>query len=170
MRIRGLYKLSNGRDRLWGKLGLGLVGRAVLSKTWIQLSADGWGYAPLPVSCLAWGDPVLESIAFCSRTIGDLQESLECPCLHGRPLPAQASTGDPQTPTGMSDSVFCGVTPPFLWDLVCTRFCLCPLRISCFPQSYGSSVIKSHWPSKSDSLGIPSPLARSPGWGAWCGA
>ena len=72
--------------------------------------------------------------------------------------------------TGMSDSVFCGVTPPFLWDLVCTRFCLCPLRISCSPQSYGSSVIKSHWPSKSDSLGIPSPFAGSPGWEPWRGA
>ena len=31
----------------------------------------------------------------------------------------------------------------------------------CFPQSYGSLVSKSHWPSKSDSLWIPSPLARS---------
>ena len=30
---------------------------------------------------------------------------------------------------------------------------------SLFPQSYGSSVIKSHWPSKSNSLGVLSPLA-----------
>ena len=33
-----------------------------------------------------------------------------------------------------------------------------------------SPVIKSHWPSKSDSLGIPRPLAASPGWKAWYGA
>ena len=34
----------------------------------------------------------------------------------------------------------------------------------CFPQSYGSSIIKSLWPSRSDSLGIPSPVVRTPGW------
>ena len=34
----------------------------------------------------------------------------------------------------------------------------------CFPQYYGSPVIKSHWPLNSDSLGIPSPYASSPGW------
>ena len=39
-----------------------------------------------------------------------------------------------------------------------------------FPQSCGSSVIKSHLPPKSNSLGILSPFARSPGSGAWCGA
>ena len=38
-----------------------------------------------------------------------------------------------------------------------------------FPQSYGSSVIKSQWPSKSDSLGIPSPFAGSPGWQVFYG-
>ena len=35
---------------------------------------------------------------------------------------------------------------------------------SLFPQSYGSSVIKRHWPSKSNSLGVLSPFTRSPGW------
>ena len=34
----------------------------------------------------------------------------------------------------------------------------------CFPQSCGSSIIKSFWPSRSDSLGIPSPAVRTPGW------
>ena len=33
---------------------------------------------------------------------------------------------------GMSGSVSCGVTAPFSWVLVCTRFCLCPPRV-CFP-------------------------------------
>ena len=40
----------------------------------------------------------------------------------------------------------------------------------CFPPSCGSPVIKSHWPSKSDFLEIPSLFARSPGWKARCGA
>ena len=35
---------------------------------------------------------------------------------------------------------------------------------SLFPQSCGSSVVKSHWPPKSNSLGVLSPFARSPGW------
>ena len=38
-----------------------------------------------------------------------------------------------------------------------------------FPQSYGSSLIKSCWLSKSDSLGIPHPFARSPSWEVWRG-
>ena len=38
-----------------------------------------------------------------------------------------------------------------------------------FPQSCGSSVIKSRSPSKSDSLGILSPFAGSPGWKVCCG-
>ena len=33
---------------------------------------------------------------------------------------------------------------------------------SLFPQSCGSSVIKSHWPSKLNSLGVLSPFARTP--------
>ena len=30
-------------------------------------------------------------------------------------------------------------------------------------------MIKSHWPSRSDSLGIPRPFVSSPGLEAWCG-
>ena len=41
---------------------------------------------------------------------------------------------------------------------------------SLFPQSSVSSVIKSHWPSKSNSLGVLSPFARSPGWEICCGS
>jgi len=46
MRIRGLCRLPDGRDWLWGKLGLALVGRALLRKSLIQLSADRWGWLP----------------------------------------------------------------------------------------------------------------------------
>ena len=41
---------------------------------------------------------------------------------------------------------------------------------SLFPQSCVSSVIKSHWPPKSNSLGVLSPFARSPGWEICCGS
>ena len=39
----------------------------------------------------------------------------------------------------------------------------------CFPQSCRPSI-RSRWPSKSDSLGIPPPIAGPPGWEAWRGA
>ena len=39
-----------------------------------------------------------------------------------------------------------------------------------FPQSCGSSIIKSHWPPKSNFLGVLSPFARSPGWKICCGS
>ena len=45
-RLRGLCKLPDERDWWWEKLGLSLMGRALLSKALIQLSADGWGCAP----------------------------------------------------------------------------------------------------------------------------
>ena len=44
-----------------------------------------------------------------------------------------ASTEDSWTLTAKSGSVSCGVTAPFSWFLVCTRFCLCPPRV-CFPS------------------------------------
>ena len=39
----------------------------------------------------------------------------------------------------------------------------------CFPQSCGCPLIKSHCPSQTNSLGIPSPFDRSPGWEHWHG-
>ena len=39
-----MCELLDGRD--WEKLGLALVGRALLSKALIQLSDDGWGCTP----------------------------------------------------------------------------------------------------------------------------
>ena len=54
MRIRGLCKLPDGRDWLWGKLGLALVGRATLSKSLIRFSPDGW--------CCAPGGPVVKTV------------------------------------------------------------------------------------------------------------
>ena len=48
MKIRGLWKLPDGKDWLWENLGLALVGRAMLSNSLIQFSVDGWG-------CVPWG-------------------------------------------------------------------------------------------------------------------
>ena len=47
-------------------------------------------------------------------------------------LPTHASARDSWTLTGKSGSVSCGVTVPFSWVLVHTRFCLSPPSV-CFP-------------------------------------
>ena len=60
-RLGGLCKLPDGRDWWWEKLSLALVGRALLSKTLIQLSADGWGCPP---SVAAWDNPALGSVGY----------------------------------------------------------------------------------------------------------
>ena len=45
-RIRDFWKLSDGRDWLRGKLGLVLMGRAMLSKSFTQFSVEGRGCVP----------------------------------------------------------------------------------------------------------------------------
>ena len=55
---------------------------------------------------------------------------IQCPQPCSRQLSTHASTGDSWTLTGKSGSVSCGVTAPFSWILVHTRFCLCPPRAS----------------------------------------
>ena len=56
----------------------------------------------------------------------------QCPQPCSRPSPTHTSAGDSWTLMGKSGSVSCGVTAPFSWVLVYTKFCLCPLRV-CFP-------------------------------------
>ena len=46
IRIRGLWKLPDGRDLLKGKLGLVLMGGTMFSKSLIQFSVDGQGCIP----------------------------------------------------------------------------------------------------------------------------
>ena len=79
-----------------------------------------------------------------------------------RPLLTYASAEDSLTLTGKSTSVSCGVAALFSLVLVHTSFCV-PSK-SLFPQSHGNSLIKSQGPSKSNSLGVLSPFARSSGW------
>ena len=73
-----------------------------------------------------------------------------------------ASTRDSWTLTGKSESVSCGDTAPFSWFLCVSGF-VCALRKSVFPVLW-KSVIKSHWPPKSNSLVVLSPFV-----GLWVG-
>ena len=74
----------------------------------------------------------------------------------GEPVPTQSSIGDPPTLAGSFGSVSYAVTAPFLSVLVCSRFCLCPLRLELlFPQSCGNQILLAfqvRFPGDSQSL------------------
>ena len=61
IRIRGLWKLPVGRDLLWGKLGLVLMGGAMFSKSLIRFSVDRLEYVPSPVIYLGTS-PVAQTV------------------------------------------------------------------------------------------------------------
>ena len=132
MRIRGLWKLPDGRDWLWGNLGLVLMGEAMLSKPLIQFSVDGGSCVPSLVFGLrpnyGRGNAIMETSfkRTYAHTVG-----FSAPDASGRPLSIHTSARDSQTLTGQSGSVSSGDTAPFSWH---TRFCLCPPRV-CFPSS-----------------------------------
>ena len=57
-----MWKLLHGRDWLWENLGLALLGMAMLGKSLIQFSVDGWGCF-LPVVLCEAGVGVIATIA-----------------------------------------------------------------------------------------------------------
>ena len=59
-RIRGLWKLPDGRDRLRGKLGLVLMGGVMLSKSLIQCSVEGRGCISSLLFPPTWGLTIVE--------------------------------------------------------------------------------------------------------------
>ena len=98
-RIRGLCKLSDGRDWLWGKLGLALWAgprSANLSSNFLLM--DG---AVLSLCSLAWGSPVLESGILYARAIasvlGLMMTSSKRTYVNMLPLPGRLLPG-PLTP------------------------------------------------------------------------
>ena len=170
IRIRGLWKLPEGRDWLRGKLGLVLTGGAMLSKSLIQFSVDGRGCVPSLLLDLRpnygggnEGNSDLLQKVPCTHCC------TQCPWPCSRPLPTPASVGDSWTLTGKSGSASCGLTAPFSWVLVCTRF-VCALQESVSPVLWKfcnqiplASKVKF-------SGGVLSPFARSPGWEICCGS
>ena len=89
-------------ERLWGKLGLVLMGRVMISKSPIQFSVDGWGCVPSLLFDLR------PNYGGGNEDNGDLLQKV--PCMHchtqcpwpcSRPLTTQAS-GDSWTLTNSS--------------------------------------------------------------------
>ena len=133
IRIKGLWRLPDGRDWLWGKLDLLLMGRAMLSKSLMQFSVDGRGCAPSLFD-------LRPNYGGGNEDNGNLIQKVLCMCCHTqclwpwrRLLPTHTSAGDYWTLIGKSGSVSCGVTAPFSWVLMHTRFCLCLTKV-CFPH------------------------------------
>ena len=87
-KLRGLCKPPDGLDLQREKLGLVLVGRALLSKTLIQLYVDGWGYIPFWY-LFGFRGPSTEVCGFYGRVNSKLQEGLH----QGRPSRPVAASG-----------------------------------------------------------------------------
>ena len=160
LRIGGLWKLPNGRDWLWGKLGLFLNGGAMLSKSLVQFSVDGRGCVPSLLLDLRPNGGGNEDNGDLLQKVPCMHCCTLCPWPCSRPLAIHASTGDSWTHTGMSGSVSMVslLLSPGSW---CEQSFDVPSN-SLFTQSCVSSVIESHWPPKSNSLVVLSPFTRSP--------
>ena len=98
------------------------MGGAVLSKSLIQFSVDGWSCVPSLLFDLR------PSYSGGNEDNSDLLQKVpytQSPQLCIRPPPTHTSARDSWTCMGKSGSVSCGVTAPFSSVLVHTRFCLC---------------------------------------------
>ena len=115
------------------------MGRAMLSKSLIQFSIDGWGCVPSLLFDLR------PSYGGAHEDYGDLLQKVLCTHCHtqyprpgSRPLPTHASARDSWALTGKSGSVSCGVTALFSWVLVLTGS-VCALQESVSQSCVSSS-------------------------------
>ena len=95
----------------------------MLSKSLVRFSVDGWGCVP----CLLFD--LRPSYGGSNEENGSLLQKVpcthchsQCPRPYSRPPSTHASSGDSWTLPGKSELVSCGVTAPFSWVLVHTRF------------------------------------------------
>ena len=116
-----------------GKLGLVLMGWAMISKYLIKFSVDGWGYVP---SLLF--DP-RQNYGGGNEDNGDFLQMVPCMHFHtqcpqpcSRPLLTHASTGDSWTLTGKSDQSLLGslLLSPSSWF---TQAFICAAKKSVSP-------------------------------------
>ena len=130
-----MWKPPDGRShRLWGNLGLVLMGGAMLSKHFTQFSVDGWGCVPSLLFGLrpryGRGNGDLLQKDLCQKTPqlpGLLYSVLQTPQQAIVNLHFRRRLLD--TYTHLTRSFSCGVTVPFSWVLVYTNF-VCALQES----------------------------------------
>ena len=92
MKVRSLYKFPDGRDWLWGKLSLALMGRAPLSKTLISCLLMGGATLP-PCYLFSLKQPNPGVYRLFGRVHGYLQEDL---CQDTSPSTVAASAPVPE--------------------------------------------------------------------------
>ena len=109
------------------------MGRSMFSKCSIQFSVDGQSFVPSLLLDLRpnYSGGKEDNVDLLQKT-----PSMHCHTQFLQPwsrsLLTHASIRDSWTLTAKSGSVSCGVTAPFSWVLVHTRFCLCPPSV-CSP-------------------------------------
>ena len=104
------------------------------------------GISLFPSFCLTWatitnGGSNEDTVTSFKSPMHTLLYQCSWPC--SRPLLTYNSVGDSSTLIGKSGSVFCGVTAPFSWVLLQTRFLSAPSK-SLFSQScvsFGGSMV-----------------------------
>ena len=165
----GLWKLPDGRDWLREKLGLVLLAGAMLSKSLIQFSVDGWSCVPSLL--FTWGQTMVEVMKI---MLTSLKRPHACtagvhapnPAAgHHRPTSLLVTPGHPQASPGQSP-VRSLLLSHGSW---CTRFC-CALQetISQSCVSSGSSTVRLMVTSSKRAYAIPktaAPWAPAPAAG-----
>ena len=110
-----------------GKLGLVLMDGAMLSKSLIQFSVDGWSCVPSLL--FTWGQTLVEVVAVMDTlSKSSMHCCTQCPQPFSRPLRTHTSTGDSRTLTASLDQWLVGSLLLSLGSW-CTRFCLCTPRV-----------------------------------------
>ena len=117
-------RLPDGRDWLWGKLGLVLMGGAMPSKSLIQFSLDGWGCVPSLL--FTWGQIMVEVMKKMQPPLKDpLHVLLHVPspaARHHHPTPPLETPGHSQASLGRFLVGSLLLSPRSSY----TRFSLCP--------------------------------------------
>ena len=139
------------------------MGGTMPSKSLTQFSVDRLGCVPSLFD-------MRQNCCGGNEDNGDLLQKV--PCMHRFTQYPQLCSRPPWTISGCSRASLVNL----LWGHCCFllgpgvhKVLFVPSKSLC-PQSCGSSVIKSYWPPKSNSLGLITPFAGSPGWEICCGS
>ena len=138
--------------------------RAILSKSLIQFSVDGWGYVPSLLFDLR------SNYGGGNEDNGNLLQQdvykhchTQCPWHSCRPTLTHTFAGYSSTLTDKSGSVSCGLTALFSWVLGHTRFYLCPPRVCSLVLCMFCNQIPLA--SKVKLSGVSQSLCQIPRWG-----
>ena len=156
-RLRGLWKLLDGRDWLRGKLGLVLMGGAMLSKSLIQFSVNRWGCVPSLL--FTQGQTMVEVVKIIvtsfkrSHALTSILSAPNPAAGHHRPMPLLETPGHPQASLCQSPVVSLLLSPGS-W---CTQGSVCALQESVFQScvSPGGSMVGLMGTSSKRAYAIP---------------